>query len=208
MKKCFIIGNGPSQNNVDLTLLKDHTTFGVNGIWVKFDTFKPTYWVIADSVYWRAYEDEILADHGVHIITNCTRHLVTDNMTIIKVTGDVSKIRKNEIEFMGNKECYSIGNVAYIAFQLACAMGFDELNLIGIDAQEPRPSKGDHFSPLCNDRLPEDGERYANNSFPKDAWRKGYAWALWSIVSNGGAIYDVSNGRNGIFPSRRFEDSI
>lgn len=43
-KRCFIIGNGPSINNTDLTKLKSEITFGVNGIFLKFPDieFRPT----------------------------------------------------------------------------------------------------------------------------------------------------------------------
>ena len=30
VNKCFILGTGPSLNDVDLSLLKNHTTIGVN----------------------------------------------------------------------------------------------------------------------------------------------------------------------------------
>ena len=34
---CFIICNGPSINQMDLSLLRDHTTFGLNKIFLLFD---------------------------------------------------------------------------------------------------------------------------------------------------------------------------
>jgi hypothetical protein len=35
-KRCFIIGNGPSLNQLDLTLLKNEYTFGMNRIYMAF----------------------------------------------------------------------------------------------------------------------------------------------------------------------------
>jgi len=51
-KRAFVIGNGPSLNQTDLSLLKDEITFGVNGIFLKFqDTeFRPTFYVVEDHL--------------------------------------------------------------------------------------------------------------------------------------------------------------
>lgn len=50
-KRCFIIGNGPSLNKCDLSLLEDEYTFGVNGIFYKTDEmgFKPTFYMVEDN---------------------------------------------------------------------------------------------------------------------------------------------------------------
>ena len=37
VKRCFILGNGPSLNKVDLTLLKNEITFGCNKIYLNYD---------------------------------------------------------------------------------------------------------------------------------------------------------------------------
>jgi len=36
-KRCFVIGNGPSLKNTDLSLLKDEYTFGMNRIYLAFE---------------------------------------------------------------------------------------------------------------------------------------------------------------------------
>ena len=50
-ERCFIIGNGPSLNKIDLDLLKNEYTFGVNSIFLKTrqSGFKPTFYVVEDS---------------------------------------------------------------------------------------------------------------------------------------------------------------
>jgi hypothetical protein len=49
-KRCFVIGNGPSINNQDLTLLKDEIVFMVNRAFLdpRYEAIKPTYHVIVD----------------------------------------------------------------------------------------------------------------------------------------------------------------
>jgi hypothetical protein len=50
-KRCFVMGNGPSINNQDLTLLKDEIVFMVNRAFLdpRYETIKPKYHVIVDS---------------------------------------------------------------------------------------------------------------------------------------------------------------
>ena len=50
--RCFIIGNGPSLNRTDLTKLRDEVTFGVNGLFLKFEEmgFTPTFYVVEDHL--------------------------------------------------------------------------------------------------------------------------------------------------------------
>ena len=50
-KRCFIIGNGPSLNKIDLNFLKEEFSFGVNGIFYKTEEsgFKPTFYVVEDT---------------------------------------------------------------------------------------------------------------------------------------------------------------
>lgn len=50
-ERCFIIGNGPSLNKLDLSKLDNEITFGVNGIFYKTKEMglRPTYYVVEDS---------------------------------------------------------------------------------------------------------------------------------------------------------------
>ena len=49
-ERCFIIGNGPSLNKLDLTLLRSERTFGVNAIYTNYQRmgFYHTYYVVED----------------------------------------------------------------------------------------------------------------------------------------------------------------
>ncbi len=48
--RCFLIGNGPSLNEMDLGPLKNEITFGVNAIYLKYKDmeFEPTYYSVED----------------------------------------------------------------------------------------------------------------------------------------------------------------
>jgi len=52
-KRCFVIGNGPSINKQDLTLLKNEITFVANGFCKNniVNHWQPTYYLFADPIY-------------------------------------------------------------------------------------------------------------------------------------------------------------
>jgi len=142
-ERCFIIGNGPSLNKIDLDLLKDEYTFGVNSIFLKSKNggFKPTFYIVED------------------------RHVMNDNIKEINeyeigykffATEYKSKIynKKNTLFYNMNKGFYqdyspnyekpmfSIDasdqmfcgqSVTIQNLQLAYYLGFKEVYLIGMD---------------------------------------------------------------------------
>ena len=50
-ERAFVIGNGPSRNKFDLKFLKDEVTFGVNEIYLNYETmgYHPTYYVLKEG---------------------------------------------------------------------------------------------------------------------------------------------------------------
>ncbi len=54
--RCFVVGTGPSLQNVDLAALAGVATFGVNGAILKFltDGARPTYYTITDPDFFRS----------------------------------------------------------------------------------------------------------------------------------------------------------
>lgn len=142
-KRCFIVGNGPSLNKCDLSLLKDEYTFGVNGIFYKTDEmgFVPTFYVVED------------------------RHVVDDNLSRINSYETKWKffpsVYKGKIQKAANtcffcadfgfynkshpsfgiarfsrdfsKVAYAGQSVTFLNLQLAYYMGFAEVYLIGMD---------------------------------------------------------------------------
>ncbi len=211
MKRCFIIGNGPSQNNVDLTLLKDEVTFGTNGIHLQFPTFYPTYWAVLDSHYWERFEPEILDtdSHPCIIIGHHRRELAKGRYERVEVHSDHRLLREGRPKFYGEGPThFSIGNVGYSCLQIAWQKGFRELNVIGFDSRRPRPAWNEHFVPHYGERLDCPKWRGRNTPLHEDIWVNGYNEALKYAARNGGEIWDVSDGGNNVFPKRRFEDSI
>jgi len=74
-KRCFIVGTGTSLNDIDMSLLKDEITIGVNLILLKKD-FTPNYLVVADTTVIHKHYDIIFNDKmnkGCYVLGNgCT----------------------------------------------------------------------------------------------------------------------------------------
>lgn len=60
-KRCFVLGNGPSLSDIDLSLLKDEITFTVNDLYLKedFGKLNTTYHLFADPYYYDNLEEII-----------------------------------------------------------------------------------------------------------------------------------------------------
>ena len=179
-KRCFIVGNGPSLNNHDLSYLNEEYTFGVNCIFYKtFETgFKPTFYVVEDSSVFKENLKEInkydvpfkffpsiykkyLDTNLKNLFFNMNRGFYeksSPNYCIPRFSTDASKVL-----FCGQ-------SVTYINLQLAFFMGFTEIYLIGMDFSYEIP-----VSHIRNkDVLLSDTDDI--NHFHKDYFGKGKTW--------------------------------
>jgi hypothetical protein len=139
-KRCFIIGNGPSLNLLDLSLLKNEYTFGVNAIYTNYEKmgFYPTYYVVEDFLVAedRAAEINQYNKSDIKFFGNYLRYcLVPDDTTILlNVLLDYSDY-PNFPHFSDNllHKLWVGGTVSYLCMQIAFYMGFSEVYLIGFD---------------------------------------------------------------------------
>ena len=170
-KRCFIIGNGPSLNKTALNLLENEYTFGVNGIFYKYDEmgFKPTFYVVEDRHVVADNVDRIKAiAFSKKFFPEMYRDQINDNGSTIFFNTDLGFYQKAHPYFCKPRfslDCsevvYAGQTVTYMNLQLAFYMGFDEVYLIGMDFSYKLPweteqdghtivSKGDdpnHFHP-------------------------------------------------------------
>jgi hypothetical protein len=148
-KRCFIVGNGPSLNKHDLTLLKDEFSFGVNGIFYKTREmgYRPTFYVVEDS---HVVDDNLEAikayDAPYKFFLTMYRDKIPAADNTYFVAGDLGFYRKSH-PFGGTprfsrdaSECVFAGqSVTYINMQLAYYLGFTEVYLIGMDFTYVKP---------------------------------------------------------------------
>jgi len=68
----FIIGNGPTMADVDLSRLDGETTLVFNDITHRFHEFQPTYWMFGDRTFYNNYRDELeeAVKKGTKLITS------------------------------------------------------------------------------------------------------------------------------------------
>ena len=135
-RRCFIVGNGPSLNQLDLSLLADEITFCVNSFYLMYDRvgWRPTYYVV---------EDTFVAEDNAKVLNamddTCKlfgRHLsyCLDGRTAT-FYNEIRGCYPGYPRFSdrADREIFEGGTVTYINIQLAAWMGFDPIVLIGMD---------------------------------------------------------------------------
>ena len=160
-KRAFIIGNGPSLKQTDLTKLKNEITFGMNRIYIAFPEmgFETTYFVSINNLVIEQFHQDILnlsmpkflawRSHKYFSptlgLSNIPTFLYT-SYTGPKFSTDVSG------------RVWEGATVTTVALQLAYHMGVSQVILIGVDhnftskgeANKTVTSQGDdpnHFMP-------------------------------------------------------------
>ncbi|GAL22076.1 hypothetical protein JCM19235_2770 [Vibrio maritimus] len=142
-ERCFILGNGPSLNKCDLSLLEGEYTFGVNGIYYKHQSegFKPTFYVVEDR--------HVMSDNLVEINDfDCEykffpvdyKHLLSNHKNCLFFNMDTGFYQKPSSYYSiprfsmeADRVLYCGQSVTMINLQLAAYLGFDEVYLIGMD---------------------------------------------------------------------------
>lgn len=167
-KRCFILGNGPSLRRMDLSPLKDEVTFGLNRIYLLFSElgFQTTFYLAVNKLVVEQCAGEIATQvQGVKFISYDARRWLSgvDNLVYLySREGPRFYPRPARGVWQG-------ATVTYVALQLAYAMGFDQVFLIGVDhaytaAGEPHQTV---VSPGADP-----------NHFDQDYFGKGFRWQL------------------------------
>ena len=179
-KRCFIIGNGPSLNKHDLSLLRDEYSFAVNSIYYKTDEtgFRPTFFVVEDDAVLRENVERIRSYEAPF------KFFPTNYVQLVPSAPNVFFFRMNRGFYEKSSPNYCVPrfstdaskvlfcgqSVTYINLQLAFFMGFTEVFLIGMDFEYVIPDshgrKGDFIYSTTDDP----------NHFHKEYFGKGKTW--------------------------------
>ena len=172
-EKVVIIGNGPSLNKTDFSLLKGVHTFGVNGIFYADDRLPQplSYYVVEDTKVFEENTDAILEygkKAGRIILPTMYKAKCPDPsfITFFRMNGGFYNAGgpdecRPRFSVDATEALYCGQSVTYICLQLAYWMGFSEVGLIGMDFSYSLPdgtkvdgihytSQGDdpnHFDP-------------------------------------------------------------
>lgn len=129
---CFIIGNGPSLNKMDLSLLSRCHTFGLNKIYLMNERVKLnlSYHVAVNPLVIQQSVDEFSSMRCPSFLSADASHKILPSSELIyKIwTGGPFLFQKDM-----TKSLFEGATVTYIALQIAFFMGFHKVFLIGVD---------------------------------------------------------------------------
>lgn len=210
-RRAFIIGNGPSLNRMDLSLLKNEITFGSNAFFLAKSKlgFLPTYYNIEDPLPAEDNADtlNVLKD-TTKIFAHDLKYCLHPSQNTIYVYFDryYSKDSSpNFPRFSDNalKVVYWGGTVVYMSLQIAFYMGIREVYIIGVDLKYDVPQSAGSDSIITSDSLDK-------NHFHPEYFGPGKRWhhpqvarmqisierAAKFFKQNGGDLYNATVGGN------------
>jgi hypothetical protein len=171
-ERCFIIGNGPSLRQTDLTKLRNEFTFGLNRIYLLFPElgFSTTYLVSTNDLVIEQCRDEMLALPIPKFLTWRSRKFFADSPSSIQLpTFLYTTYTGPRFARRAAGRLWEGATVTFVALQLAYHMGFSQVNLIGVDHNFV--TKGD-----ANKTVTSDGDD--PNHFAPNYFGKGFRWQL------------------------------
>ena len=134
-QRCFIIGNGPSLKQTDLTRLRQETTFGMNRIYLAFPElgFETSYFVCINSLVIEQCAGDIRQLHMPKFLSWRSRDLIppdnpSEDLIFLHTTYSGPKFAPDV-----RGRLWEGATVTNVTLQLAYYMGFDPVILIGVD---------------------------------------------------------------------------
>ncbi|NIY73632.1 DUF115 domain-containing protein [Marivivens donghaensis] len=177
--RCFLIGNGPSLNRTDLSVLKDEVTFAVNGFFLKAREldWKPTFYLV---------EDHLVAEDRAYWVNDFKGpikmfpaylgYVFPESEDTIFYNHRPRKSYPHGFDFSmeADKITYTGCTVTFSMMQIAAFLGFKEIYLIGVDASYDIPKdaqEGKDYSVGVLDMKSDDPNHFDPNYFGK-----GFRW--------------------------------
>lgn len=135
-KRCFIIANGPSLKNMDLSLLRNEFTFSMNRAYLMYEAwgFKPSYFVCINELVLEQFAEDISQLQMPKFINFNRRHEFdtydkNDSILSLRLGYQLSDTFSTDV----TRVISSGGTVTFACLQLAYYMGFSEVIIIGLD---------------------------------------------------------------------------
>lgn len=138
-ERCFVVGNGPSLNQIEMPRLKGEICLGSNRCFVGFEKwgFRFPYWGVVDQAVggWQADGWKALRGLVKFIPTDMLFHVDADDPSVCPVNF------QRAIEYKTSPPLFSVypeivfagRSVTYLLLQIAAIMGCDPIYLIGVD---------------------------------------------------------------------------
>lgn len=211
---CFIIGNGPSLNKMDLEKLNDFHTFGMNKIYLIFKraNLNLSYLTAVNELVIKQSK-EVYENFNVPIFISYkgAKGVIKNKPHIHRVltTGGISWQFGETIEAPIYEGC----TVTFIALQLAYYMGFRRVFLVGVDHNFKQTGNPHEEQKMEGD----DPNHFDPDYFKGQQWHladlKGsevsYSLADYAYQRTGRKIYDATvGGKLQIFEKLSFEEAL
>jgi len=202
--RCFIIGNGPSLQKTNLSLLRKEYTFGLNRIYLMYGDlgFQPTYYVVVNKLVVEQCSEDIIKQ------VKSPKFISYDARRWLQYTPDIIYLcSRDGPHFYTNLEkgVWQGGTVTNVALQIAYYMGFQQVILVGVDhsysavgkPNEMVVSNGsdpNHFDPRYF------GKGFRWNLPDLEVSEQGYKLAKKAFESDGREVLDATiDGKLNIF---------
>lgn len=215
-RRCFVVGNGPSLNAINMGKLKDEITLGSNRCFLGYEKwgFPFTYWGVYDNyqieTYHREYEDGVPPETVKFFPAEYLPVLHAANGCPVNC---VWPARAPRAFSAGPEETYVGFTVTYMLLQVAACMGCDPIILIGADHRYTLSRRGYtrafRSARRALARRLRGGRIYDAAAAAHRAWRKSAgeapgAPALWSTQDAAGPTHFTAaytaGGQNRFLP--------
>ena len=211
--RCIVIGNGPSLRKMDLSILKDEYTFGLNRIYLLFDElgFETSFFVSINKLVLQQFAEDIKKIQALKFLNWASRSdYPVDEKTVLLSAKPGFKV-DGDIIHGYFADTFTVTNVA---LELAYFLGFSEVILIGVDHSFIQKGTANRAVVAQKEDL---------NHFSKDYFGPGVVWQLPDIDNiesgfqetkvlyhrNGRNIVDATvNGKLQVFDKVVFEDCL
>ena len=190
-KRAFIIGNGPSLKQTDLTKLKNEFTFGMNRIYLLFHElgFHTTYFCATNDLVIEQFHKDILElPMPKFLAWRSHRHfspnLQLSNIPTFLYTSYTGPRFSPDVR----GRVWEGATVTNVALQIAFHMGFEQIILIGVDhnftskgdanktvisqGDDPNHVHPDYFGKGIKWQLPDLDTSEIGYAFARDAYQK------------------------------------
>jgi hypothetical protein len=190
-QRCFIIGNGPSLKNTDMTHLKGEFTFGMNRIYLMFPElgFTTTYYACINSMVIEQCAQDIRELEIPRFLSWRSHDLVADKTDELYPPDVHNPPHKDKTDLIflhttytgpgfskdARRRLWEGATVTYVTLQLAYFMGFEKVILIGVDHNYATKGKP-------NTTVVSQGDD--PNHFNANYFGKGFQWQLPDLDTN------------------------
>ncbi len=210
-ERCFVVGNGPSLRNTDLSKLENEFTFGMNRIYLAFETYDfMTSCLVSvnDLVLEQCHEDMAALELPKFVTWRARQYFDAGSETLFL---DTDYTLPENFSGDATSRLFEGFTVTYVCLQLAYFMGFKEAILIGVDHNFV--TKGPANATVTSQG--EDPNHFTGNYFGKGfRWQlpdlegseRAYRMAREAYEADGRRILDATvGGKLEIFPKADYD---